>query len=82
MVMQSPSPPADVAAPDSRERTEDFLRRHGGPALPKGAAGDIVQGVSGWAELYAADGYTLRCDWTRFGSHHELRFTERPPQQR
>jgi hypothetical protein len=80
--MQSPSPPADVAPPDSSERTEDFLRRHGGAGTPPGDAGDIVPGVSGWTEVYAADGHTLRCEWSRFGSHHELRFIERPPPPR
>ena len=64
---------------DSSDRIRDFLARHGGPGIPKGAAGDTVAGISGWSEVYAADGYTLRCDWTRMGGRQEMQFTEKPP---
>jgi hypothetical protein len=66
-------------SPDSSDRVEDFLARHGGPAARKGHAGDIVAGISGWSEMYAADGYALRCEWSRVGGRQEMRFTERPP---
>lgn len=36
-------------------------------------------GTGGWYEILAADGYRLRCDWSRFGSHQELRFSEIAP---
>ena len=64
---------------DSRDRIRYFLARHGGAAVRKGAAGDTVAGISGWSEVYAADGYTLRCDWTRMGGRQEMQFTENPP---
>ena len=67
--------PAD-ASPDSSERIQDFLARHGGPAVRRGEAGDTVAGISGWSEVYAADGYILRCDWSRFGDRQEMKFTE------
>jgi hypothetical protein len=66
-------------SPDSSDRIEEFLARHGGPAPRKGAAGDVVAGISGWSEVYAADGYILRCDWSRMGSLQEMRFTEQAP---
>jgi hypothetical protein len=31
--------------------------------------------------VYAADGYTLRCDWSRFGSTEEMAFSEAAPSQ-
>ena len=74
----NPSTPSPQAA-DNAERIRDFLARHGGAAARRGAAGDTVAGVSGWSEVYAADGYTLRCDWSRVGSRQEMSFTEQPP---
>jgi len=64
---------------DSSDRIQEFLGRHGGPASRKGDAGDIVAGISGWSEVYAADGYTLRCDWSRMGDRQEMQFSEHPP---
>jgi hypothetical protein len=64
---------------DSSDRIQEFLARHGGPAARKGDAGDIVAGISGWSEVYAADGYTLRCDWSRMGDRQEMQFSEHPP---
>ncbi len=66
-------------SPDSGERIEDFLARHGGPASRRGDAGDTVAGISGWSEVYAADGYILRCDWSRFGDRQEIMVTELQP---
>jgi len=64
-------------SPDSSDRIEDFLARHGGPAARRGDAGDTVAGISGWSEVYAADGSILRCDWSRFGGKQEMKFTEK-----
>ena len=72
-------PDTGDSSPDSSDRIEDFLARHGGPAQRRGAAGDIVAGISGWSEVYAADGYTLRCEWSRFGGRQEMKFSEKRP---
>ncbi len=64
---------------DGSDRIQEFLARHGGPAARKGNAGDVVAGISGWSEVYAADGYTLRCDWSRMGGRQEMQFSEQPP---
>ncbi len=66
-------------SPDSSERIQDFLARHGGPSTRPAEAADTVPGRSGWTEVYAADGYTLRCDWSHTGGPHEMQFTERHP---
>jgi hypothetical protein len=66
-------------SPDSSDRIEDFLSRHGGAAARGSAKGDIVPGASGWSEVYAADGYTLRCEWSQIGDRQQMRFTENPP---
>jgi hypothetical protein len=65
-------------SPDDGDRIRDFWARHGGPAARRSNAGDIVAGVSGWSEVYAADGYVLRCEWSRMGSRQEMQFTEKP----
>jgi hypothetical protein len=66
-------------SPDNGDRIRDFYARHGGPAARQGSAAETVPGVSGWSEVYAADGYTLRCDWSRSGSLHRMQFNENPP---
>ena len=65
-------------SPDSEDRTQDFLARHGGVGAPARRQ-TLEGGISGWAEIYAADGYTLRCDWSKMGSKEELTFSEIPP---
>ena len=70
--------PGDIS-PDGNDRIREFLARHGGPAARKASTGTTVVGLSGWSEVYAADGYTLRCDWSRMGSLQEMKFTENPP---
>jgi hypothetical protein len=35
--------------------------------------------MCGWSEVYAADGYRLRCDWSRMGSREEMKFSEIAP---
>ena len=73
------TPPGD-ASPDSEERIQDFLARHGG--LAPGAARrheTAAGGLEGWYEVYAADGYRLRCEWSRMGSRAELKYSEVGP---
>jgi len=81
MSQKSVTDPADAddASPDSSDRVQDFLARHGGPAARRGASGDTVPGLSGWSEVYAADGFTLRCDWSRTGTLRRMQFTEASP---
>jgi hypothetical protein len=67
-------PPGDIS-PDSQDRIRDFLDRHGGPGAPR-RAGTQASGYSGWYEIYAADGYCLRCEWSRTGTREELKFFE------
>jgi hypothetical protein len=64
---------------DSDDRIREFLERHGGPGARKANVVVDVGGLSGWSEVYAADGYTLRCDWSRMGEHQEMKFSENPP---
>ena len=68
------------ASPDMDDRIRDFWDRHGGPGSHQSQAGDTVHGVSGWSEVYAADGYTLRCEWAQVGDRHSMKFVETPPQ--
>jgi hypothetical protein len=73
------APPGDVS-PDSEDRIRDFMVRHGGPGSPRRQETDPA-GYRGWYEIYAADGYRLRCDWSRMGGREELKFSEIGPQQ-
>jgi hypothetical protein len=70
--------PEDVS-PDRDERIEDFLMRHGGAGARETIRGNDEAGLRGWSEVYAADGYTLRCEWTRTGGREEMSFVEVPP---
>jgi hypothetical protein len=72
--------PAEENSPDNSDRIRDFFARHGGPAARSGNAGEPEPGVSGWSEVYAADGYTLRCDWSRSGTLQKMQFNENPPE--
>jgi hypothetical protein len=65
--------------PDDGDRIRDFWRRHGGPGVGNLQKGDIIPGISGWTEVRAADGYILRCDWSRSGGRLELQYIEKPP---
>jgi hypothetical protein len=67
---------------DSDDRVQQFLARHGGPGMPKAASATDALGASGWSEVYAADGYILRCDWSSLGDRQEMKFTETPPAHR
>ncbi len=73
------APPADVS-PDSEDRIVDFMKRHGGPGSPRRQATDAA-GDRGWYEIYAADGYCLRCDWSRMGGREELKYCEIGPER-
>lgn len=65
--------------PDSEERVQDFWTRHGGPGGRGADKGEIVAGICGWSEVYAADGYTLRCEWSCIGGRQEIQYSEKPP---
>jgi hypothetical protein len=36
-------------------------------------------GLSGWSEIVAADGYVLRCEWSKSGGRLELQYFEKRP---
>jgi hypothetical protein len=76
--VQQGQSPADDPSPDSQDRIRDFLIRHGGPGAPRRAQND-ASGLTGWYEVHAADGYRLRCEWSRFGSREELKYFEIAP---
>ena len=64
------------SSPDSADRIRDFLARHGGSATTPRREEKIPSGDGGWYEVYAADGYRLRCEWSRIGSRAEFKFSE------
>jgi hypothetical protein len=68
-------------SPDNDDRIRDFWARHGGPAARRSDSGEIVAGLCGWSEVYAADGYALRCEWSRIGGRQEMQYIEKPPRQ-
>jgi hypothetical protein len=70
--------PLDVS-PDRDERIQDFLSRHGGASGRPSRDGESENGSKGWSEVYARDGYILRCDWSRFGSHEAMTYAEIAP---
>jgi hypothetical protein len=69
----------DVESPDGDDRMKDFWNRHGGPSTRRSEQGETESGAKGWSEVYAADGYTLRCDWSKIGGQREMRYIEQPP---
>jgi hypothetical protein len=68
-----------VHSSDGGERVRQFLSRHGGPAPIGEREAEMEQGTRGWSEVYAADGYALRCEWSRMGERIEMQFREIPP---
>lgn len=69
----------DCESPDNSDRIQDFWNRHGGPGTGAIRKGQTLPGISGWSEVSAADGYILRCDWSRSGGRQELQYIEKPP---
>jgi hypothetical protein len=66
-------------SPDHDDRLKDFLSRHGGPGTQAESTGESDGGVRGWSEVYAHDGYSLRCEWSSFGSRKEMTYSEIAP---
>jgi len=67
------------ASPDHDDRLKDFFARHGGASTRPMGKGQSGGGVQGWSEVYANDGYALRCDWSTFGSREEMNYSELAP---
>jgi hypothetical protein len=68
----------DELSSDHALRVEDFLRRHGGPAVAAEQRGDTDAGHRGWIELYASDGSVLRIEWSRDELRRTLLVSEFP----
>jgi hypothetical protein len=64
---------------DHQDRIADFLKRHGGPAASAIRQERIDAGYRGWSEIYAADGYILRTEWSRFELRSTMNVSELPP---
>jgi hypothetical protein len=64
---------------DHRDRVAEFLVRHGGSMDIANRSGQFESGCSGWSETYAADGYVLRVEWSRFELRGAMRAFELPP---
>jgi hypothetical protein len=78
--MQSTDIPAhENRSSDNDDRIRDFFSRHGGASSRTARNENQDSNLRGWSEVYAADGYTLRCDWSMLGSKEELKFVEIPP---
>jgi len=71
-------PAADVT-PDGEDRIRDFFARHGGPGAVPRREETSGAGDGGWYEVIAADGYRLRCEWSRAGGRRELKYFEISP---
>jgi hypothetical protein len=67
------------ASPDHDDRLQDFFSRHGGRGGQPVREGESNGGVQGWSEVYAQDGYALRCEWSSFGSRREMTYSEIAP---
>jgi hypothetical protein len=66
----------DDVSPDAEDRIRDFFARHGDPGATLRREETADSGLSGWYEVTAADGCRLRCEWSRAGERHELKFLE------
>jgi hypothetical protein len=64
---------------DHQDRIEDFLKRHGGPAPAASRQECIDAGYRGWSEIYAADGYVLRTEWSRSELRGTMNVSELAP---
>lgn len=66
---------------DHHERVGEFKRRHGGLIDSASRNERVESGCGGWSEIYAADGYVLRVEWSRSEMRGAMRVFEfRPPQ--
>lgn len=61
-----------------RHRVAEFLVRHGGEGARPQQREELAGG-GGWSEVYAADGYSLRCEWSRTGAREDVQFLEIAP---
>jgi hypothetical protein len=82
--IQAAAAPGDEGSPegfsaDHQDRVADFMNRHGGPAPAAGRSGRMDAGYRGWSELYAADGYVLRTEWSRYELRGTMNVSEIPP---
>lgn len=59
-----------------KHKVAEFLERHGGEGTLPSRREESPSGTQGWSEVYAADGYTLRCEWSRSGAKEDVRFLE------
>lgn len=75
--MNKQPPPTGI---DDDSRLSDFLARHGGASASAPRRGETSGGLEGWSEVYAVDGYVLRCDWVRQGGRTEMRYEEHSPE--
>jgi len=66
-------------SPDGDERIRDFLARHGGAGCKTNREGESDGGMSGWTEVYAQDGYILRCVWSALGGLERMTYSEIAP---
>jgi len=64
---------------DHQDRIEDFMKRHGGSASAASRQERIDAGYRGWSEIYAADGYVLRTEWSRSELRGTMNVSEIPP---
>ena len=73
------APAEGDVSPDSQERILDFLARHGGAGSTPRREEKLASGDGGWYEVYAADGYRMRCEWSCIGGREEFKFSEVAP---
>jgi hypothetical protein len=71
--------PMDDRSPDHDERIKDFFSRHGGAGSTATREGQSAGGVQGWSEIYADDGYVLRCEWSILGTQEQMKYSEIAP---
>jgi hypothetical protein len=78
-----PSAAVDVSperlSADHQDRIRDFMARHGGRAPTASRQEHTDAGYRGWSELYAADGYVLRTEWSRSELRSTMNVSELPP---
>ena len=75
-----PSSSDDMALQsDLEDRVRDFLHRHGDAEPAQRRTGTLDQGLRGWAEIRARDGYVLRIEWSRSALRSTLTAIEQRP---